>query len=86
MKVDLDTVRPSATFKDVKPSRGFLWSGKLYLKFDRLVVVPADEIHDGSTRDIGGFNCVCVETGRPGSFKDDTAVRPINVVVVRDGP
>jgi len=85
MKVDLDTVRESTKFEDVKPSDGFLHSGKLYIKFTELVLVDMRQHGlDGCTRDIEGFNCVCLENGRPGSFKDTTHVRLVKVVVVRD--
>lgn len=85
MKVDLDAVRESTQFKDVVPSDGFMHSGKLYIKFTELVRTHMDQHGlDACTRDIGGYNCVCLENGRPGSFKDTTHVRLIKVVVVRD--
>jgi hypothetical protein len=86
MKIDLDHMRPTSVFSEVGNAECFLWSGKLYLKFNRLVVTPPSELYDGSTKDIGGYNCVCMESGRPGSFKDNTSVRPVKVVVVRDAP
>jgi len=86
MKVDLDTTRANTKFSDVKPSNGFLYSGHLYMKLESLVRIPDDApAVDGSTRELGGYNAVRVDVGRPGSFQDSTPVRPIKVVVVREG-
>ena len=86
MKVELDTIQTTSVFGDVKPSDGFLYSGHLYMKLESLVHVAKYVGNlSGNTLELGGYNAVRVDVGRPGSFQDSTPVRPVKVVVVREG-
>jgi hypothetical protein len=84
MKIDLDTVRPTSRFGDVEPSDGFLFGGHLYMKLESLMRAERDTNLPHATKDIGGYNAVRLDIGRPGSFKNSTPVRPVEVVVVRE--
>ncbi len=69
-------------FRDIKRGECFCYSGNIYLRFDRLLILSSsqDDV-EGSTRHLGGYNCVRLSDGRPGSFEDTTSVVPIKAEV-----
>ena len=82
MKVDI-SIHCGTCFGSIREGESFIHSNRPYM---RMEFIPIDKNckrgTDGSTRDLGGYNAVRLDDGRPGSFQDDTRVGRKDLMVV----
>ena len=85
MLIDLSFKDSMTKFDKIEGGSNFMFSGKLYLKFDRLIHLSQNQkVVDVSTANLDGYNAIRLSSGTPSSFQSDTPVHQYSAKVVRN--